>query len=141
MLHNVEENAGTSTPSPLTLSVAVTRRRTELRLTKAALARQAQITRSTLHEIENGTRKNIQPATARALEKALRMAPGSLARLMSSAADEAGGHVPPTFIDGSSRDEQLAALAMELIAMSKELRSERDSNRSLRERLRALEVS
>jgi len=54
----------------MSLADVVTTRRVELGLSKAELSRRARITRSTLHEIENGTRKTIQPATANALAQA-----------------------------------------------------------------------
>lgn len=60
---------------------AVTSRRVQLRMTKAELARRSRLTRSTIHEIETGIRKSLQPATYAQLDEALGWEIGTLDRL------------------------------------------------------------
>lgn len=67
-----------------TLAEVVTRRREELGLTKSDLARRAGVTRSTIHEIENGARHKLQPATYRHLDSALQWDPGTLQRMTTT---------------------------------------------------------
>jgi len=67
-----------------TLAELVTRRREELGLTKSELARRANVTRSTIHEVENGSRLKLQPATYRHLDEALEWLPGTLQRMTAS---------------------------------------------------------
>lgn len=66
------------------LAEIVTRRREELGLTKTDLAHQASVTRSTIHEIENGSRRKLQPGTYRRLDHALGWTPGTLQQMTST---------------------------------------------------------
>lgn len=74
-----------ATEHSTSLAKVVSERREELGLSKSELCKRAQITRSTLHEIENGTRRSLMPATYEALDGALGWLPGTLKRLSTTA--------------------------------------------------------
>lgn len=122
---------------PQSLADIVITRRTELGITKAELARRAKITRSTIHEIENGTRRTIQTATSQALDRALELPPGSLRRLTTeSIVLEAKSR--SVFISSASENRSLEVALLELLAqVIARLDSQTSEIAALRDELRA----
>lgn len=97
--------------SVVPLSEAVSKRRRELGYTKSDLARRARTTRSTIHEIENGTRKHLQAATYNGLDEALRWTPGTLEAMTS----EKVVTYEAKRSSAQSDDRLFAMMAMELL--------------------------
>src|SRR4051812_45446822 len=79
-------------------------RREELGLTKAELARRAGLTRSSVHEIEAGQRTHLQARTLNALERALKLNPGTIQLRTHSAGHFSGAHSLRQELEGRRED-------------------------------------